>query len=132
MDIKIIDKYDKLKVYDKNEMAKGIKVEHEHIVKNNKYSKEEKNQIAKYIAKAHLSELKDYYARLEFMENMKTFYLYHNEMIFYVIRINKNLYVIIKKIKNKKDMIKGIKILDMGNRDDVHWYDDDTIFVESK
>ena len=45
--------------FDAEQLAKGVKVEHEHT--NDSY-------LAKIIAKAHLSELPDYYTRLEKME----------------------------------------------------------------
>lgn len=46
--------------FDPKELAKGIKVEHEHT---------DYDIIAKLIAKDHLVELPDYYSRLEKMEN---------------------------------------------------------------
>lgn len=45
--------------FDAKQLAMGVKVEHEHT--NDSY-------LAKIIAKAHLSELPDYYTRLEKME----------------------------------------------------------------
>ena len=48
--------------FDKNEIAKGIKVEREHT---------KSNLVARLIALDHLSELPDYYTRLEKMENEK-------------------------------------------------------------
>lgn len=45
--------------FDSEQLAKGVKIEHEHT--NDSY-------LAKIIAKAHLSELPDYYTRLEKME----------------------------------------------------------------
>ena len=46
--------------FDAKELAKGIKVEHEHT---------DNDIIAKLIAKDHLMELPDYYSKLEKMEN---------------------------------------------------------------
>ena len=46
--------------FDAKELAMGIKVEHEHA---------KSDIIAKLIAKDHLTELPDYYSRLEKMEN---------------------------------------------------------------
>jgi hypothetical protein len=45
--------------FDKEQLEKGIKIEHEHT--NDSY-------LAKIIAKAHLAEIPDYYDRLEKME----------------------------------------------------------------
>lgn len=46
--------------FDQDELRKGIAIEKEHT---------EYNVIAKLIAKDHLSEIPDYYSRLEKMEN---------------------------------------------------------------
>lgn len=45
--------------FDAEQLAKGVKVEHEHT---------DDSYLAKIIAKAHLSEISDYYTRLEKME----------------------------------------------------------------
>lgn len=46
--------------FDPKELAMGIKVEKEHT---------DSPEIAKYIAKDHLSEIPDYYTRLKVMED---------------------------------------------------------------
>lgn len=53
---------------DQEELAMGMKVEMEHIAKNDKISEEIKAAIAKDIAMDHLKEIPDYYTRLLAME----------------------------------------------------------------
>ena len=54
--------------FDPDELAAGIKVEHEHLVGDG-YSKQEADDIAREIAMDHLSEIPDYYTRLDKMES---------------------------------------------------------------
>ena len=54
--------------FDAGELAAGIKVEHEHLVGDG-YSKQEADDIAREIAMDHLSEIPDYYTRLDKMES---------------------------------------------------------------
>jgi len=53
--------------FNPDELAAGIKVEHEHLVGDG-YSKQEADDIAREIAMDHLSEIPDYYTRLDKME----------------------------------------------------------------
>jgi len=54
--------------FDPGELAAGIKVEQEHLVGDG-YSKQEADDIAREIAMDHLSEIPDYYTRLDKMES---------------------------------------------------------------
>ena len=54
--------------FDAGELASGIKVEQEHLVGDG-YSKQEADDIAREIAMDHLTEIPDYYTRLDKMES---------------------------------------------------------------
>jgi len=54
--------------FDQDELDAGIKVEHEHLVGGG-YSKQETEDIAREIAMDHLTEIPDYYTRLDKMES---------------------------------------------------------------
>ena len=54
--------------FDPDELEAGIKVEHEHLVGDG-YSKQEAQAIAREIAMDHLTEIPDYYTRLDKMES---------------------------------------------------------------
>lgn len=118
IDINIIDKYDKLKKYDKKELKKGILIEHEHLINNKKYSQKDKNEIAKYIAKAHIYEHDDYYKRLEFAENNKFVYFKigdekHNNIVkviyLYCLKIQNNKWLFISA-ESKKEINKYVPV----------------------
>jgi len=62
LDISMVGKHNDVPddKFDQKELAMGIKIEHEHT---------NEDEIAKRIAKDHLSEIPDYYTRLEKMES---------------------------------------------------------------